>query len=192
MSERHHSQLPAYPQLRWDWEQCQQQCNLRAYTKGKRWHNRTHSQVNSSRGGILSGFSPSASASNPPTLHLRSKTQWRNRFGGLYSNNQGTDPTPDWAVTTTEQRRGPAQYPEKALVSTTQVKPPIKKIMTKTTWSTSPTRGRHQKQEKLLSCSMWKGNHKYSKLDKMRWKRNMLQTQEQDKNLQEQLDEEED
>ena len=34
---------------------------------------------------------------------------------------------------------------------------------------TSPSRGRHQKQEELQSCSLQKGDHKHRKLDKMRW-----------------------
>ena len=71
------------------------------------------------------------------------------------------------AVTTTEQRGGLTQYP------------------------THPPQGRHQKQEELQSCSLQKGDHKYSNLDKMRQKGNLLQMKEQDKNLQKQLNEEE-
>ena len=85
--ESHQGHLLAYPRLWWDWEQCQQQCTLWARTTGKRWHNRAHSQVNISRGGILRGFSPSGSASIPPTSHCRSETQLRNRSLGLYFNN---------------------------------------------------------------------------------------------------------
>ena len=54
---------------------------------------------------------------------------------------------------------------------------------------TSPTVGRHQKQEELQSYSLWKGDHNDSKLNKMRGQRNMLWMKEQDKNLQEQLNE---
>ena len=44
-----------------------------------------------------------------------------------------------------------------------------------------PPGGRQQKQEELQSCSLWNGDHKHRKLDKMRQQRNMLQTKEQDK-----------
>lgn len=50
-------------------EQCQQQYNLWVCTLGQRWHNRAHPQINSSREGILSVFSPSGSAPSPPTSH---------------------------------------------------------------------------------------------------------------------------
>ena len=56
--------------------------------------------------------------SNPSCLTL----QLRNESGGLYSNNQGADPAPDRAVTTTEQR-GPIPYPVQAVVTTTPVTP---------------------------------------------------------------------
>ena len=87
--DRHQGQLLAYPWLRWVWEQFQQECNLRASTIGKKWHNRVHSQleVNNSRGGKLSGFSPTKSAPVLPTSHWGSETQLRNRSGCVYSNN---------------------------------------------------------------------------------------------------------
>ena len=44
--------------------------------------------------------------------------------------------------------------------------------------TTSCTRGGHKKQEELRSCSLWKGDHKHRKLDKMRQQRNMLQAKE--------------
>ena len=50
------------------------------------WHNRTHPQVNSSRGGILSSFSPSRRVPIQPTLHCRSEIQLRDKSGDLYSN----------------------------------------------------------------------------------------------------------
>ena len=46
---------------------------------------------------------------------------------------------------------------------------------------TSPTGGRHQKQEKLQECRLQKGDHKNRKSDKMRQQRNMLQLNEQGK-----------
>ena len=83
MSERHQVQLPTYPQLRWGWEQCQQQCNLRAPTTGERCHHRAHSQVNSSTGGIRSGFPPSGSAPIPRTSHCWPKTAKKQMWGNL-------------------------------------------------------------------------------------------------------------
>ena len=78
----------AYPHQGWDWEQCQQQVILWAHTMGERGQNGAHSQlVNSSREGLLSGFTPSGTALIPPTLHYRSEIQLRNRSKGLYSNN---------------------------------------------------------------------------------------------------------
>ena len=44
-------------------------------------------------------------------------------------------------------------------------------------------RGRHQKREELQLCSLQKEDHKYRKLDKMRWQRNMFQIKEQDETL---------
>ena len=54
---------------------------------------------------------------------------------------------------------------------------------------TRHTRGRYQKQEELWSYSLLKRDHRYSKSAKMRQQINMLQTKEQDKNLQEILTE---
>ena len=96
MPETHQGQLLAYPWLRWDWEKCQEQCDLGVQTTGEEWHNRVHPQVNSSRRGILSGFPPIGSAPIPPTLHSRSETQLRNRSGGLYSNTREQTPPLTW------------------------------------------------------------------------------------------------
>ena len=84
--ERRQGQLLAYPRLRGCWEQFQQQCNLWANTMGEKWHNRVHSQVNSSREGKLSVFSPSGSAPISPTAYCRLETQLRNGSEGLYYN----------------------------------------------------------------------------------------------------------
>ena len=59
--------------------------------------------------------------------------------------------------------------------------PPTSKP-TQATGPASPTGGRHQKQEELQPCSLWKEDLKHSKLDKMRRQRNMLQMKEQGKN----------
>lgn len=56
-------------------------CNLRACTADEKWHDRVHSQMNSSRRWILSGLSQ-LNAPTPPTSHCISETQIRNRFGG--------------------------------------------------------------------------------------------------------------
>ena len=77
--------------------------------------------MNNSRGGLLSGFPLSGSAPIPPTAHCRSETQLQNRSGELNSKNVGADSTSDRAVTTTEQRGDPSQYPVHALVTTTSV-----------------------------------------------------------------------
>ena len=61
----------------------------------------------------------------PPTLYCSSEMQLRTRSGGFYSNTQGTDLVPDRAVTTTERRGGPVQYPGQVL-GTTPLTPPIK------------------------------------------------------------------
>ena len=73
--------------------------------------------------------SPSGSAPIFPTSHHKSEPQLRSRSGGFYSNNQGADPAPDKAVTTTEQRGGPSQHPVQVLVTTTSVIPLIKGII---------------------------------------------------------------
>ena len=51
-----------------------------------------------------------------------------------------------------------------------------------TCWNTLPTGGRHQKQQKLRTCRLWKGDSKHSKLSKMRRQRNTQQMKEQGKN----------
>ena len=68
--------------------------------------------------------------------------------------------------------------------------PPIRKP-TQATGLTSPTGGRHQKQEGKQPQSLQKGDHKHSKLDKIKRQRNKLQTKEQGKNPQDQINEEE-
>ena len=64
----------------------------------------------------------------------------------------------------------------------------------KTTQPTEPTLaagGRHQKQWKLQSSSLRKGDPKHSKLSKMRRQRNIQQMKEQSKNPPDQINEEE-
>lgn len=56
-------------------------------------------------------------------------------------------------------------------------------------WTNLTTR--QQKQEELQPYSLWKGNHKHSNLDKMRWQRNLLKMKEQGKNSQNQITKEE-
>ena len=137
MPESHQGRLLAYLQLRWD----QEQCVLWVHTVGERGQNKARSQVNSSRGGMLNGFFPSRSVQIPLTLQHRSETQLRNRSGAIYSNSWGADPTPDRAVTSTEQRGRAVQYPGQALVHKTPVKPLIKGITAQASGPTLPTRG---------------------------------------------------
>ena len=73
----------------------------------------------------------------------------------------------------------------------TQALLPPTRWPTQASGPTLPTGGRHQKQEELQPCSLWKGDIKQSKLDKMRRQRNMLQMKEQDKNPQYQISKEE-
>ena len=68
--------------LNWTEEQYRQLCTFLAHTKGKRRHNRGHSQVNSSNGGKFSDFPPSGNATVLSTLHHRSGSQLRDRSGG--------------------------------------------------------------------------------------------------------------
>ena len=56
---------------------------------------------------------------------------------------------------------------------------------------TSPTGGRHQEQWELQTCSLWKGDHERSKLNKIRRQRNLQQLKEQGKNPPYQTNEEE-
>ena len=135
--ESHQGRLLAYLQLRWD----QEQCVLWVHAVGERGQNKAHSQVNSSSGGMLSGFFPSGSVPIPLTLQHRSEIQISNRSGAIYSNNWGADPTPDREVTTTEQRGRAVQYPGQALVPKTPVKPLIKGIAAQASGPTLPTRG---------------------------------------------------
>lgn len=123
MPETHQGQLLAYPWLRWDWDKCQEQCDLGVQTTGGEWHNRAHPQVNSSRRGILSGFPPIGSAPIPPTLYPRSETQLRNRSLNFYYNNQGVDLTCDSKMTTKEKRGGPTQYIVQVLVKISVMSP---------------------------------------------------------------------
>ena len=73
--------------------------------------------------------------------------QFRNRSGGVYSNNQGAHPAPSRAVTTTEQGGGPAQHLVQALVTTTMITPPIKEIMASTYW-------RNMRQASILKTAL--------------------------------------
>lgn len=75
------------------------------------------------RGRMLNGFFPSRSVQIPLTWQHRSETQLRNRSGAIYSNNWGTAPLPDKAVTSTEQRGRAVQYPGQALVLKPQSNP---------------------------------------------------------------------
>ena len=47
--------------------------------------------------------------------------------------------------------------------------------------------GRHQKQEELQFCSLWKENHIHRKIDKMKRQTTLYQMKEQDKTPEKQL-----
>ena len=85
----------------------------------------------------------------------------------------------------------PSEGQDPAPLTRTQAPVPPTRKPTQATGPTSPTGGRHQKQEELQPCSLREGDLKHSKLDKMKRQRNMLQTKEQDKNPHDQINKEE-
>ena len=85
----------------------------------------------------------------------------------------------------------PPERQEPASSTRTQVLVPSTKKPTQPTEPTLPTGGRHQKQQKLRTCSLQKGDPKHSKLSKRRRQRNTQQMKEQGKNTPGQTNEEE-
>ena len=71
---------------------------------------------------------------------------------------------------------------DQASSTTTQVLVPSTRKPTQPTESTLTTGDRHQKQRKLRTCSLQKGDPKHSKLSKMRTQRDTQQMKEQGKN----------
>ena len=76
----------------------------------------------------------------------------------------------------------PSERQDPTLSTRTQALVPSTRKPTKPTKPTLATGGRHQKQEKLRTCSLRKGDPKHSKLSKMRRQRNIQQVKEQGKN----------
>ena len=72
-----------------------------------------------------------------------------------------------------------------------QVPVPSTRKLTQATEPTLPTGGRHQKQWKIQTSSLRKGDPKHSKLSKMTRQRNRQQMKEQGKNPPDQTNEEE-
>ena len=174
----------AYPPLRWDWDQCKQHCTLWANTMAKRdTAEKIHRWTAPEEEYSVALFK--WEWSNPSTSNSRSETQLRNRSGELYSNRYGADTASDRAVTTTEQRGGPTQYPGQALITTTPVKPHIKGITAHTSGPTSCTRRQTPEARGTMILQAVK-RRSHSKFARMRRQINVLQTKEQDKNLQEQ------
>ena len=68
---------------------------------------------------------------------------------------------------------------------------PLHQKATQHTEATLPTGGIHQKQWELRTGSLWKGDPKHSKLNKMRRQRNTQHMKEQGKNRPDQTNEEE-
>lgn len=64
--------MPAFPELRWGWGQCQQCCSLWAHTTGDRWRHQPHTWIDSSCWRTLSNFSPNMRAPISPTSHCSS------------------------------------------------------------------------------------------------------------------------
>ena len=83
-----------------------QQCNSWASMMGEKWHNREHLQVNSSRGGKLSGFFPRGSAPILPTSHCRSETIQKQIWGSLLQK-LGSRPHP-WQDSNNHRTKGRA------------------------------------------------------------------------------------
>ena len=88
-------------------------------------------------------------------------------------------------------RPWPPEGQDPAPPTRTQAPVPSTRKPTQATEPTSPTRGRHQKQRELQTCSLWKGDPKHNKLNKMRRQRKMQQMKEQGKNPPDQTNEEE-
>ena len=76
----------------------------------------------------------------------------------------------------------PPQRQHPASSTRTQALVPSTRKPTQPTEPTLATGDRHQKQRELQTCSLQKGDHKHSKLNKMRRQRNMQQMKEQGKN----------
>ena len=76
----------------------------------------------------------------------------------------------------------PTRKPRSSIIHQNTGTSPSNRKPTQSTEPTLPSRGRHQKQHKQQTCSLWKGDPKHSKLSKMRRQRNAQQMKEQGKN----------
>ena len=85
----------------------------------------------------------------------------------------------------------PPEREDPASSTRTQAPVPSTRKSTQPTEATLATRGRHQKQRELLTCSLRKGDPKYIMLSKMRRQRNTQEMQEQGKNPPDQTNEKE-
>ena len=85
-----------------------------------------------------------------PQIRITAKKQ----IWGLFSTNQGADPTPDRPVTTIEPRGSSPQYFGEAWVTITTIKAQIKGISVQACGPTSSSRGKTTEQEELGSCSL--------------------------------------
>ena len=88
-------------------------------------------------------------------------------------------------------RSCPPERQDTASSTRIQALVPSTRETTQPTEPTLHTGGRHQKQQKLKTCSLQKGDPRHSKLSKMRRQRNTQQMKEQGKNPPEQTNEEE-
>ena len=112
-----------------------------------------HPKVNNPRGAILSGFSPSR---YPQILTALTTDQNHSEETdlGVFSTNQGADPTPDRAETTIQPRGHSPQYPGEARVTITAIKAKTKGVRIQACGTTSPSRGKRTEQEELGSCTL--------------------------------------
>ena len=76
----------------------------------------------------------------------------------------------------------PPERQDPAPPTKTQAPVPSTMKPTQATEPTSPTGGRHQKQQELRTCSLLKGDPKQRKLNKMRRQKNTQQMKEQAQN----------
>ena len=146
-SERHQSHVPACPWLKGNQEQCQHGITWDSQSTWAhpRWTSpEEQSLVASLPVGVLQSYLPW------PQIRIPVKK----RILGLFSTNQGADPTPDRAVTTTEPRGSSPQYPGEAHVTITAIKAQIKGIRVQACGPTSPPRGKTTELEELGSWSL--------------------------------------
>ena len=121
----------------------------------------------------------------PPQIRNKVKKQ----IWGLYSTNRGADSTPDRAVTTREQWETPLNI-QGRLGFNNSNHTPYQGDKDTSLHTNLTLQGTDTRRKKLGFCSFNNTEHKHRKLHKMVTQRNMLWRKEQDKSLQEPINEE--